>query len=377
MPKLKISVIIPTFNRAPLIGETIESLLSQERPVDEILIVDDGSADNTQEVLAKFGGAVRVYHQENAGKAAALNRALDLAEGDLIWINDDDDILLPTAAAALATPLETDPDLSFCAGRHIDFTVDAQSKEKVFRAPGYMRTSTPGRIFPDLLEGCHIFQPGLMVRKAVYSDVGPFRVDLMRSQDYEMLLRIARRHRGLQLAEEVFWHREHEGKRGQVGMQFAAGQNADRWAAFNGQIFTEIFATLEDHELFSPEEWLATPDAARPRLAQVARGTVQARQRMWQDALDSFANAAQLSSAPLTQAERALAGRATLSTLGTPELLNSADLRARLKSLGKAGRSGAELRSILRRSMLWQIKAATTSRDLSKGASLLRYFATS
>lgn len=375
MSSLKISVILPTFNRSALIGETIASLLSQERLPDEILVIDDGSTDGTQDVLAAFGDAIRVHRQENAGKAAALNRALAMSKGDLIWVCDDDDILLPSAAAALAAPLEADGELGFCAGRHIDFTTDPEGK-KVFRAPGYMRDSTPGRIFPDLLEGCHIFQPGLMVRKSVYDAVGPFRVDLMRSQDYEMLLRIARRYRGLQLPEVVFWHREHDGKRGQGGSEFAAAHNADRWAAFNGQIFKEIFETLQDEELFAPDEWASLPETARVRTALIARGTALGRQRIWDEALASFLKAVQMSPEPITNVERRLAGRATLSTLGTPELLSSRKLRSEVRKIGKAGKAGRDLRVILRRSMLWQIREAASRRDLLKGISLLRYLAT-
>lgn len=373
--ELKVSVILPTYNRSDLIGETIESLLLQERSPNEILIIDDGSTDDTAKTLAAFGDRFQIHHQTNAGKAAALNRGLAMTIGDLVWIVDDDDVLLPTACHALAGPLEQDLALGFCAGRHLDFITDPKSGQKEFRNPGYMRDSSPESIFPDLLAGCHIFQPGMMVRRTVYENIGPFREDLMRSQDYEMLLRIARNYRGIQLDNVVFWHREHEGKRGQKGNQFSAAQNADRWAEYNRQIFSDLLAELEDNELFAQSEWEAAAPDLRPRLAQIARGSVQGRQRMWRDALSSYITAASFSERSLTPAERDLIKQATLSTLGTPELIKDRRLHLAIRALGKTGQAGSEMRSILRRSMRWQFRAAVEAKSLSSITGLVRYFA--
>ena len=358
-----ISVILPTYNRAGLIPETLESLLAQSRQPDEILVVDDGSDDATPEVLRGYGDAIRVIRQDNAGKARALNRALGEIRGDLVWIVDDDDILLPDAAEALAGALDADATLDYCCGRHVDFTHDPEGGAKVLRPPGTMRISAPDEIFPHLLEGCHIFQPGLMVRRRVYDAVGPFRQDLVRSQDYEMLLRIARSHRGRQLEKVVFWHREHRGQRGQAGQQFDAAEAADRWAVYNQTIFAALLADLQDHELFSETEWQATPPAARPRLSLVARATVKGRQRMWPDALGDLEQAAQSDPSPLTGAERDRLARATLSSLGAAPLDRDSSLQARVRRIARAGQCGAEIRGLLRRSMRWRLRDAVQRRD--------------
>ncbi|KEO59886.1 glycosyltransferase family 2 protein [Thioclava indica] len=369
-----ISVILPTYNRADLIGETLESLFAQTRCPDEILVIDDGSTDGTAALLANYGDSLRVLRHDNAGKAVSLNRGLASVRGDLIWIVDDDDILVPDACAHLAHALEADPTLDFCAGRHLDFTHDPVAGAKVLRAPGYMRSSSPGRIFPDLLEGCHIFQPGLMVRSRVYGAVGPFRDDLVRSQDYEMILRLSRHHRGVQLDEVVFWHRDHEGARGQAGNRFSAAQNADRWAAFNARIFSELLADLSDAELFSPAEWSATPVDARPRLARIARATIKARQRMWSEALSDIEVAARLGGGGLSALERALLGRASLSSLGTPELIADTGLHARVRRLRHLGPLGSACRNILRKSIRWQLRRALAQHDLRRSLSITRFF---
>ena len=372
-----ISVIMPTFNRHDLIPETIEALLAQKRPIDQIIVVDDGSSDATADVLASYGERITRLHQENSGKAVALNNGLALASGSVIWIMDDDDLPVPEACEILVTPLETDKDLDFVAGRHIDFEVNPRTGEREFRDPGYMRCSSPDRIFPDLLEGCHIFQPGLMVRKTVYGTVGLFDRTMIRSQDYQMILRIARSHRGVQLEETVFYHREHLGVRGNAEMQFAADQNADRWAQYNARIFAPLMAELEDCQLFGRAEWEATPSAARPRMAHIARGTIFARQRMWADAMSAFESAlAQDRDTALSQIECAYLSRASLSPLGCPELLSEKDLQKRLKAIGRTGGVGAQMRAILKRSVRWRLKLAMRTGDWSSLRTLLWFFAT-
>lgn len=371
----RISVILPTYNRCNLIGETLNSLLAQSRRPDEILVIDDGSDDGTPEVLRRYGEYIRVIRQDNSGKARALNRALGEIRGELVWIVDDDDLLLPDAAEQLSTALETEGTLDFCCGRHMDFTHDAQGEAKRhLRPPGYMCLSAPDEIFPHLLEGCHIFQPGLMVRREVYEAVGPFRQDLVRSQDYEMLLRIARSRRGRQLDRVVFWHREHSGQRGQAGKRFDMAEASNRWAEYNRVIFSELMPDLSDWELLPMRDWDTCPPENRQRLALIARATILARQRMWPEALGHLEEAARQSATPLSAAERARLARATLSTLGTAPLDRDRVLQTRLRQLGKAGTNGAEVRRLLRRGLRWQLRQAITQRNFARTQRLARFF---
>ena len=90
-----VSVLIPSYNRGYLIGKTIESVLAQTyRPI-EIIVVDDGSTDDTRAVIAKFGPAIRYIYQENAGLAVARNTGLVVARGEFIAFQDSDDMWLP------------------------------------------------------------------------------------------------------------------------------------------------------------------------------------------------------------------------------------------------------------------------------------------
>ena len=93
----QISVIIPTYNRARLLVEAIDSVLSQPMSGVEVIVVDDGSTDDTQEVVARYGAAVRHIRQNNAGVSAARNRGVREAHGDAVLFLDSDDYLLQSS----------------------------------------------------------------------------------------------------------------------------------------------------------------------------------------------------------------------------------------------------------------------------------------
>ncbi len=93
--KIGISVVIPTYNRARVIRKAIDSVLQQTRPADEILVVDDGSRDETGKVLVSYGRRIRVIGQANLGPSAARNRGLREAKHDIVAFLDSDDAWLP------------------------------------------------------------------------------------------------------------------------------------------------------------------------------------------------------------------------------------------------------------------------------------------
>lgn len=105
MSRPSISVIIPTYNRAGIVGEAIESVLGQSHPPDEVIVVDDGSTDDTLRVLEAFGGRIIVVSQANAGAAAARNAGAARATGDWLAFNDSDDRWSPDRVALLRADL--------------------------------------------------------------------------------------------------------------------------------------------------------------------------------------------------------------------------------------------------------------------------------
>ena len=91
---VSISAVIPTYNRGHLIQRAIESVLGQTRPPEEIIVVDDGSLDDTRERASYFGDSVKYIYQENSGSAAARNRGIDSAQFDWVALLDSDDLWL-------------------------------------------------------------------------------------------------------------------------------------------------------------------------------------------------------------------------------------------------------------------------------------------
>lgn len=103
-----VSIVTPTHNQAKYLAETIESVLSQTYPNIEYIVLDDGSTDNTQEILKKFGGRIRHERHANIGQARTLNKGWSLCKGKYIGYLSSDDLLYPNAVTELVALLEKD-----------------------------------------------------------------------------------------------------------------------------------------------------------------------------------------------------------------------------------------------------------------------------
>lgn len=355
----RVSLILPTYNRADLISETIESLLAQTRAIDHILVIDDGSTDDTEARINAFGDKVHYHRKENAGKAAALNLALTMVDGDYIWICDDDDLVLPETCERLAGALDANPSLDFCAGKHEDFYADPQTGQHIRKEPGYWRPSTPERIFFDALDGCHIFQPGLMVRRAHYDRVGPFNEALTRSQDYEMLLRLTRTGNGLLQPETAFLHREHSGLRGSAAERFSFAEANQKWIKFHRKIIEPLLADLSDEELLPKSDWARLADDGRNiQTSRIRRGAVYGRHLLWPEAFETWTQIAEGSSQALSEQEIDFIRHSTTYSLGCAPLLEDPQLRVALNRLKSTSTLGREIARELGRSVFWRIKEA-------------------
>ena len=113
---MRISVIVPVYNGAAYLAETLDGVFAQTRPADEIVIVDDGSTDSSPDILRAFGSRLSVIRQENQGVAAARNVALTHASGDLICFIDQDDLWPADRNRLLVDALQADPAAEVAAG---------------------------------------------------------------------------------------------------------------------------------------------------------------------------------------------------------------------------------------------------------------------
>jgi tetratricopeptide (TPR) repeat protein len=184
-----VSVIIPTRNRARLLSRALASVLGQDIAAAEILVVDDGSSDDTGAVVARHGPRVRSLQREPGGQAAAMNDGLAAATGDWIAWLDDDDYFLP-AKLRLQRRSFDHPRIGLAITAH--YIADAEGRPLEARALPRFAAEELLRL---LLRGSIFLGPTAMVRREAYAELGarPYDETLPRAADYLMWWRLARR----------------------------------------------------------------------------------------------------------------------------------------------------------------------------------------
>lgn len=203
-----VSVVIPVYNRARFVGETVTSVLGQTWPEVEIIAVDDGSTDGSRAVLESFGNRVRILQHPggaNRGQSAALNLGLGAARGEYVALLDSDDLWLPDKLSLQVRFLERHPDvgLVYCNGWAVDET--GKPLYRIYEA-GHEEHSQPERVLKD----CYFLLPNnAMLRMDVMRRAGPFDETLRAAQDHDMAIRVAEITRLAYLDVDVFRYRRH------------------------------------------------------------------------------------------------------------------------------------------------------------------------
>lgn len=182
-----VSVVIPCFNQSRFLGAAIESVLSQAHTRQEVIVVDDGSADDPASVAARYPEVVFV-RQVNSGRSAARNAGARLARGQFLVFLDADDRLLPGALASGALHLSAHPDCALAAGHRVLIDTDGEPLE----APAPVCPATHDYL--TLLQTNFILTPAAAVfRRSAFAAAGGWNEALHASEDYELYLRMARR----------------------------------------------------------------------------------------------------------------------------------------------------------------------------------------
>jgi glycosyltransferase involved in cell wall biosynthesis len=185
------TVVIPAWNAAPFLAESIESALAQGGPVCEVIVVDDGSEDRTREIAASYAPrGVRVLSQPNAGAPQARNRGLALAHAELVLFLDADDRLLAGAVARLADALRADARAVAAYGEADRMDAAARLAYRARRP--WLAARPEGDVLRPLLRRSFIASPGaVLVRRCALVEVGGFLPGLPRAQDWELWCRLA------------------------------------------------------------------------------------------------------------------------------------------------------------------------------------------
>jgi glycosyltransferase involved in cell wall biosynthesis/acyl-[acyl carrier protein]--UDP-N-acetylglucosamine O-acyltransferase len=187
----KVSVIIPTYNCAKYLPEAIESVLNQTYHDFEIIVVDDGSTDNTKEILSRYNGKIRYIYQENKGHSFARNLGIHNTTGEYIAFLDADDIWLPERIKEGIALLESNPDTGLVHS-NVFFIYDGTSKKY---CPRRNTKLLSGNIFKYLLmRKAHISSPTVLIKKECLVKTGLFDENLARlgSEDRDLWLRVTK-----------------------------------------------------------------------------------------------------------------------------------------------------------------------------------------
>jgi glycosyltransferase involved in cell wall biosynthesis len=196
-----VAVVITTYNHACFLGAALRSALAQSVPADEVIVVDDGSADHPERVTARFDG-VRCIRQPNAGLSAARNTGWRAATSEFVVFLDADDRLLPDALAHNLRRLSAEPDAGMSYGGYVD--VDALAGRRHLEE---FLPLTDG--YSSLLRRNLIGMHGaVMYRRDRLAEIGGFDEGLPACEDYDVYLRMALRFPILFVAEPLaeYWH---------------------------------------------------------------------------------------------------------------------------------------------------------------------------
>jgi glycosyltransferase involved in cell wall biosynthesis len=200
---IDVSVVIATHNRAVQVRQAIDSVLGQSVPVREVIVVDDGSTDDTRTQLAAYGNSIRVLHQENAGASAARNRAFQSARAAWIAFLDDDDVWLKSKIERQMALIEHNPriGLIYCS----DYAVDEQLRIL------YPRNAAPenrGDVFERLIVKNFIFTSCVIARRDLIERADGMNPAYRFAEDWDLWLKIAATHTVDFVPEPLVWYRQ-------------------------------------------------------------------------------------------------------------------------------------------------------------------------
>lgn len=199
----KVSICIPTYNRKDYLQETLESVLAQTYKNYEIVIVDDGSTDGTEEMIKNLGYPVTYHWQENAGDAAARNKLIELAKGEYISFIDSDDLLMPDSIEKMVNVMESEAEDAIVYGSY--FRIDqagniyGKCKRKLYS----------GNITKYLFETILIHACGSMFPKKILKGPKVFDTSLKVCSDYDLWLNLSTKYHFVALSEPTFKRRRH------------------------------------------------------------------------------------------------------------------------------------------------------------------------
>lgn len=205
MGRPAVSVIIPTYNYARFVTEAVDSVLAQTYGDLEVIVVDDGSTDDTPERMKTYGDRVRYIRQANQGPSATRNNGIEAARGDLIAFLDADDVWHPGKLRAQMSYLEAHPDVALLA---TDCTLELPQPWPAL--PACVADTAVDVGLDELVIHSRFGICGVVIRRKCLDAAGLFDASLRAAEDRDLWLRIASRFRIAKLCLPLWWYRFHE-----------------------------------------------------------------------------------------------------------------------------------------------------------------------
>lgn len=353
---VRISFIVPTFNRAEYIAESLRSITSQFQPADEILVVDDGSDADIQDIVRGVSPDIRFIRQQNAGKSVALNRALSMTSGQYVWICDDDDLLLPGAVDALFGQIEASS-AGLVFGRYTRFRTEGA--RRVDFGGGYWPDLSTGSLARHILEDAFVMHNAALTRRSAYEAAGPFNPSMLRSQDYDMFVRLALTTPVLFHDRVIFEQRKHDSERGPLSIVHAAGESERVWEEYDRSIFKKMKANVPIE--FFESMFMGCDRSIIARAALLQRACIMGRHGLWAEALDDISFAASIQSkSPLCSLEISICRRIGNGKQGLPSLLDPSNFSL-FEKIFRSSDLGREILGFMLDGMLWRLREQEAS----------------
>jgi glycosyltransferase involved in cell wall biosynthesis len=241
-----VSVCIPTYNRKDYLKETLQSVFAQTYKDYEVVVVDDGSTDGTEEMIKSLDRPVRYYWVNHIGQYAARNKLIELAQGQYITFVDSDDLLFPDTIERLMNAIDKNRPDVIAYGAHVGL----DEKGRLVKRKHHPLPS--GNITAELFEFIYVHSCGMMCPKKVYEEFGCFDASLKCCAFYKLLLKMSVKYKFISVKEPTFKRRRHEGN---VSLRSFANRKLE-------------FDVLEDFYFNGGGEKLIPPSRAMKRLSK-------------------------------------------------------------------------------------------------------------
>jgi glycosyltransferase involved in cell wall biosynthesis len=208
----KVSVVIPTYNREKLVSEAIQSVLRQTYTNFELIVVDDGSTDNTKVVVDSYKDPrIRYEYQENRGVSAARNNGINVSTGDYIAFLDSDDLYLEAALEKSVNSLESHKQVGFSYGQRYNMRENGEVVYRIRKSPFHSSSTVIDSIeqVRELITASPTVTSAPTIRRSCFEKIGGFNEDLWFAEDYHFYVRLSKRYPSFYIAEPLMYRRCH------------------------------------------------------------------------------------------------------------------------------------------------------------------------